>query len=560
VPSQVEEFASILNIPPILSQILLFRGIDSFDSAKQFFRPDYQYLHDPFLMKDMDVAVDRIVRSIELNEKILIYGDYDVDGVTSVSLLYLFLKSLGATAFYYIPDRQTEGYGLSKTGIEYAKRREINLIISVDCGITSIDEAELIRKLGMDLIINDHHEPGQSLPKAVAVLDPKRPDCGYPFKELAAVGVVFKFATGIISKLGKDELLLRDYIDLVAIGSAADIVPLVDENRILVKYGLDYLNDEKKRVGVQALLTVIGLRNRQLTTGQIIFGLAPRINAAGRLGDAKRAVKLLTTDNRSEADEISLSIENMNKTRREIDETTFYEAQCQVEEQYDLHYDRSIVLYNPDWHVGVIGIVASRIVEKYYRPTVMITNTDGIGKASARSIRNFNLYEAFTECSDLLTNYGGHKYAAGMTIETQNISEFRKRMNRIAKDKLDKDDLIPILHIEGKMLLNEIDGRMVRLLKLFEPFGPNNMRPVFISEKVEIVTTPVIVGNNHLKFNVRQNGCIIDAIGFGLGNLRTKLTVGKECIDIAYQIEENEWQGKKRLQLRIKDIKNLINN
>jgi len=550
----VESYAQLLNVPSIISRILLNRGIDTLDKAKIFFRGKMENLYDPFLLKDMEKAVDRIITAIKHNEKILIYGDYDVDGITAVSMLYLLLKRLGANVCFYIPHRVQEGYGISTTGIDEAAKEQTGLIISVDCGITAIKEVEYARQLNMDVIISDHHEPGIELPDAYAILNPKCVNSNYPFQELAGVGVAYKLAQALITALNFKESLIKEFVDLVAIGSAADIVPLIDENRIFVKEGLKRLN-ETKRPGLKALLQVAGLSNKPIGTGQIVFIIAPRINAVGRMGNAERAIELFTTQNQDRALEIANIFEAENRQRKNIDEETFKMAQHIIDENYDLTDHYGLVLDQEGWHPGVIGIVASRVVEKYYRPTVMISTEDNIGKGSARSISGFDIYLALKQCEDLLIGFGGHKYAAGLTIEKKRIEQFRQRFNQIACQHLDEDLLSPKLRIEGEIRLKEINSRLYKFLRLLAPFGPQNMRPVFVSQKLQVVGTPTIVGNNHLKFKVRQDGIVLDAIGFNLGDLIYRIEPGASNLDMAYVIEENTYLGRITLQLRVKDLR-----
>jgi single-stranded-DNA-specific exonuclease len=551
---KIENYAQMLNVPPMISRILLNRGIDTLEKAKLFFRGKMENLYDPFLLADMEKAVNRIIKAILHKEKILIYGDYDVDGITSVSMLYLLLKQLGANVRFYIPHRVQEGYGISTTGIEEAAKEQIDLIISVDCGITALKEVNYARQLNMDVIISDHHEPGIQLPEAYAILNPKCENSNYPFQELAGVGVAYKLAQAIINASNLDESIIKDYVDLVAIGSAADIVPLIDENRIFVKEGLKKLN-ETNRPGLRALLQVAGLFNKPIGTGQVVFVIAPRINAVGRMGNAERAVELLTTQDADLALEIANILETENRQRKNIDEETFKTAQQQVDEKFDLNNYFGLVLDQEGWHPGVIGIVASRVVEKYYRPTIMISIEDNIGKGSARSISGFDIYLALKQCEDLLLGYGGHKYAAGLTIEKDKIEAFRERFNEIACQQLDEELLSPKLRIEGEIRLGEINSRLYKYLKLLAPFGPQNMRPVFLSQKLQVVGTPAIVGNNHLKFKVRQDGIVLDAIGFNLGNLIYRIEPGASNLDMTYVIEENSYLGRTTLQLRVKDLR-----
>ena len=552
-----EELSSLsetLKVPEVISKMLLARGISDLDSAKVFFKPTFENLHDPFKMADMEVAVERLQKAVTTNQRIFIYGDYDVDGITSVSLLYLVLVQLGAQVTYYIPDRLKEGYGLSNMGILEAQKQSADLLISVDCGITGKAEIELANKLGIDVIVCDHHEQGPELPPATAVLDPKRKDCTYPFKELAGVGVTFKLAQGLIDRMGLDPSIVNRYIDLVAIGSSADIVPLIGENRMLTKFGLQRLN-QTDNVGIQALLEATGLKGKTIGTGQVVFVLAPRMNAVGRMGDAKRAVQLLTTDNVQQARNIASILESENRKRKSVDEETFRQALEQVEKDHDVNYEKTLVLNKRDWHSGVIGIVASRIVEKFYRPTILISVEDGVGKGSARSIRGYDIFLALNECRDLMLGFGGHKYAAGLTIEENKIDEFKKRFEEVAASKLDDELLTSKLYVDAELKLTEIDARLVKLLKYFAPFGPQNMRPIFISKNLHVVGSPSVVGNNHLKFKVRQDGRIMDAIGFGMGDLIYRIAPGEANLDIAYVIDENEFMGQTTIQLRLKDLR-----
>ncbi len=551
----VDRLSKELGIPDLLSKILLKRGIDSFEKARQYFRPDLEALHDPYLMKDMDVAVDRLVRALENGEKIMIYGDYDVDGVSGASLLYLVLSQLvGPKVSYYIPDRITEGYGLSIKSIDEIAEQGVSLIVTIDCGVTAVEEIAHANSLGIDVIVADHHQPGEQLPPAVAVLDPKRPDCPYPFKELAGVGVGFKFMQALYQRLGLPEAELDQFLDIVALGSCADIVPVIDENRILVRHGLDRINFNP-RYGIKALLESSGIEKKEITVGLIVFVLAPRINAVGRMGDAKRAVQLFTARSLQEARAIARELERENKIRRNVDETTFKEALEIVETRLDPENDHAFVLYKRDWHPGVIGIVASRIVERYYRPTIMISVVDGIGKGSARSIAGFNIYEAIRDCSHLLTAFGGHKYAAGLTIDEAKIPEFIECFKAIARERLTPQDLVPQMTIDCEAEFQYFDERFIRLLKLMSPFGPMNMRPVFMSRNVRIAEEPTIVGNNHLKLILEQGGQRFEAIGFNMADVLPKIQKKGGVVDCAYVLEENRWNGKKTIQLRLKDIK-----
>jgi single-stranded-DNA-specific exonuclease len=551
---EVSTLSAALNVPSVIAEILLRRGVKDKESAQKFFNPSLDQLYDPFLLKDMSAAVERLRRAVLSDEEILIYGDYDVDGITAVSFLYLLLKELGTHVSYYIPDRQSEGYGLSNRGIQEAKERHVDLLVTVDCGITGHPEIEQANAAGIDVIVTDHHEPALTVPNAVAVVDPKRRDCDYPFKQLAGVGMAYKLAQGLLRRMGIDESILEKFIELVAIGTAADIVPLIDENRIFVNAGINVLNNSEN-LGIKALFRAAGLLGREIGTGQIVFIIAPRINAVGRMGDAERAVRLLTTESAEEAEQIAGILEQENQHRKNVDEEAFHEAIEQADRMFAENDAPCIILHKERWHTGVIGIVASRVVEKYYRPTILISIDEGVGKGSARSIPGFDLYEALKQCEDLFIGFGGHKYAAGLTIEENKILEFKERFGRIAAKELTAENLAPKLSIEAEIRLNVIDERFINLLKKFAPFGPLNMRPVFVSRRLQIVGTPSVVGRNHLKFKVRQDGKVFDVIAFNMGNLLYRLTPGESNLDMAYVIEENVFMGTRSIQLRAKDIR-----
>lgn len=551
---KVNLFAEELNSSPILATVLLNRGIDDIHSARSFFKPDLKKLHDPFLMAGMSTAIDRIRTAVDHKQKILVYGDYDVDGTTATSMLLLFFRYLGAQVDFYVPDRIIEGYGLSEKGIRWARQNGVELIISVDCGITAFEEINLARSLGMDVIVCDHHQPASELPVATAVLNPKRFDCHYPFKELAGVGVAFKLLQGLQQSLRTDETQLVEYLELVAIGSAADIVPLLDENRIFAKIGLRSLS-KTRNFGLKALLEVTGLMGREINTGQVVFVIAPRINAVGRLGDAGRAVRLLTTESKQQATNIASILERENRNRKTIDEEMLTQALELIESNLDPDNEHVFVLDNDGWHPGVIGIVASRIVEKYFRPTIMIATADGQGRGSARSIPGFDIYEALKSCEDLMVNFGGHKYAAGLTITSENIPTLKKKISQVAAEKLTAEMRSPKLWIDAEVQFHELDGHLIKLLNRMAPFGPQNMRPVFLTRGLQIVGTPRVVGKNHLKFKVRQKDIVMDAIGYDLGDLLYRIAPGEKNVEMVYVLDENEWQGRKTMQLRVKDLR-----
>jgi single-stranded-DNA-specific exonuclease len=551
---EIESLSQSSSIPYTVARILINRGIDTPEAVERFFNPAASHLHDPFLMRDMDRAVDRIIQALERRERIAIYGDYDVDGITAASMLYLFLKDLGGDVVPYIPDRQNEGYGISELGILELQKAGASLIVSVDCGITSIKESQFATERGLDLIITDHHEPGASIPEAHAVCDPKREGCEYPFKELSGVGVAYKIAQGIIARLKLDAEYAEKYLDLVALGSAADIVPLVGENRVFVKLGLEKIN-HLPEVGVASLIEIASLRNGKIEVGDIVFGIAPRINAVGRLGSALRAVKLLTTRDKIISREIAGVLEEENRRRKDIDNATLEEAMAEIRATMDPAERRSIVLSRQGWHPGVIGIVASRLIERFYRPTVMITVENGVGKGSARAIAKFDIYLALKACSDLLLQFGGHKYAAGLTIAEENIPEFVRRFEDVCREMIPEEDLVPKIKIEGEISLDEITPEVVATLKRFAPFGPKNNRPNFFSRGLDVVETPRIVGTNHLKFRAGQGGASFEAIGFNLGDRITRFQNGAKPLEMVYAIEENEYNNRRTIQLRIKDLR-----
>jgi single-stranded-DNA-specific exonuclease len=545
--------ADSLNISHALVALLIQRGISNFFEAKTFFRPSLDSVYDPFLMNGMADASHRVIEAVTSNEKICVYGDYDVDGTCSAALMYLFLKELGADVQTYIPNRLTEGYGMSVQSIDHLKELGVKLIISVDCGITAVDEIGHAKKIGIDTVVCDHHQPKDQLPDAYAILDPIKPGCSYPFKYLSGAGVAFKLATAIGDRIGKKEMALR-YLDLVALAGAADIVPLVDENRILVREGLALINSNP-RPGVAALIKSARMELGNLTAGQIVFTIAPRVNAVGRLGDANRAVELFTTEDPVKAVELALVLESENTKRRTIDEATFSHAMdiCETAENFD--EDLAIVLHDNDWHPGVIGIVASRLVEKFHKPTVMLTTIDGVAKGSARSVPGFNIYEALQSCEELLVQFGGHEAAAGLAIEIDKISAFKQKFNMILKGTMKEEDIVSELNVDAKISFSEISPKFIRILDQFAPFGPGNMRPVFLSEDVSLVYPPKIVGTNHLVTCFKQNGNekVFDAIGFNLGYFADSMK-GKCLVDIVYTIETLVKDGKSYPQIRIKDI------
>jgi len=555
---QTTQLASELSIDSILSTLLLQRGINTFDEAKTFFRPSLAHMHNPFLMKDMDKAVARIEQAIGNKESILIYGDYDVDGTTAVALVYSFFKNYAHRIDYYIPDRYKEGYGISITGIDFAAKNGYTLIIALDCGIKANDKIDYANKLGVDFIICDHHRPGEFLPNAVAVLDPKRDDCDYPFDELSGAGVGFKLIEAFArnNNLFGDNLekQIAEYLDFVAVSIAADIVPITGENRILAHFGLIQLN-QRKRQGFKAIMDLSNIK-RELGISDIVFSIAPRINAAGRIDSGKKAVELLISPTQNEAFLNGNGIDSTNTERKTIDTHITAQAFAMIEESEFLQTSKSTVLFNNEWHKGVVGIVASRLTEKYYRPTVVLTEADGIASGSARSVKDFDVYNAIEACSDLLEQFGGHKYAAGLTMKVENVEAFKLKFEEVVSNTILEEMLTPEIEIDCELRLDEIEPKFFRVLKQFAPFGPGNMSPVFVSKGVTHNGSLRVVGTNHLKMEIHQSNekRSFPAIGFNMATMSNIITNYKP-FDVCYTIEENEWNGTINLQLVIKDIK-----
>ena len=551
--NKCKELSSELGLPPVVGKILINRGYSEPEEAKNFLNPSLSDLSDPFMLKDMERGVDRVISALTDKEKIMIFGDYDVDGITSASLMYLVLTKLGAQVSYYLPNRLVEGYGLSEEGISEAERRGAKLIISVDCGINAVKEVDFAQKKGIDCIITDHHEPAETLPDAWAIINPKQEGETYKGKELSGVGVAFKLAQAIYRKLGQDEKELEDHLDLVALGTAADIVPLLGENRILTRYGLLQVAKTSKP-GLKSLIFISGLMGKEIGTGQVVFILAPRINAVGRLGDAERAIRLLTTRDEKLASEISRVLDEENRKRKNIDEGTLEQALELIQEEVDLKNDKAIILASAGWHQGVIGIVASRVAERFYRPTVMISIDGEEGKGSARSIPGFHLFEALKECEDCLLKYGGHKYAAGLSISSKEIESFKEKFKLVSARIIKDEDLIPRLTVDAELELEEIQDGLMSALELFAPFGPGNLKPVFVTRGLELADDAYVVGKNHLRLKVKKNGIIMDAIGFNLGDFAKPLAMRGTKIDLAYVLELNIWNGNSKIQMRLKDL------
>jgi single-stranded-DNA-specific exonuclease len=548
-----DSLAQQLHIDYKLAEILVQRGVSDFEKAREFFRPSMDKLHDPFLMRDMDKAIDRIDTALQAREKILIYGDYDVDGTTSVALAYSFFSQFTDQIEYYIPDRHKEGYGISTIGIDYAAEHHFTLIIALDCGIKSVDKIDYANSLGIDFIICDHHLPGDVLPAAVAVLDPKRADCAYPFKELAGCGIGFKLAQAyaIAHQLPKESY--EKYVDLVMVSIAADIVPVVDENRILAYHGLIKLNSDPC-IGLKALLESTG-RSNQFTLTDVVFTLAPRINAAGRMDHAREAVKMLLCSEEGTAELQSLFINMQNTERKTSDQNITAEALELIKGCEILTNKKTTVVYNERWNKGVIGIVASRLTESYFRPTIVLTHSNGMLTGSARSVPGFDLYEALLSCSDLLVQFGGHKFAAGLTMMPENFDLFSERFEQTVASTITEDQLCPEVNIDAEIGFHQIDGKFQRIVAQMAPFGPLNQAPVFVTHNVVYTGRPYIVGDKHLKLALKQqNSTIFESIGFGFAGYAHVLMPDKP-FSICYTIEENVWKEQKRLQLNIKAIR-----
>jgi single-stranded-DNA-specific exonuclease len=545
--------ANELNIDPVLSALLIKRGIKTYDDAKYFFRPDLRHLHDPFLMADMEKAIGRIEQAIGSAEKILIYGDYDVDGTTSVALTYSFFKKYHDQMEYYIPDRYREGYGISTDGIDYAAENGFSLIIALDCGIKSVDKIAYANEKGVDFIICDHHLPGAELPAAVAVLDPKRPDCPYPYKELSGCGIGFKLIQAYAEKNDIPFEEVGCYLDLVVISISCDIVHITGENRTLAYFGLQKLNSDPC-IGVKTLMSSAG-KTTEYTVSNVVFQLGPRINAAGRIDDAKHAVELLIACHEDAAEEKSALINIHNTERKGHDLNITDEALSMIANDEIMIGRKSTVVFNENWHKGVIGIVASRLTEKYYRPTIVLTRSNGHVAGSARSVYGFDLYEALYECRDLLIQFGGHKYAAGLTLHPENVEAFVDRFEAVVCATITDEQLVQEIRIDAELELKQVEAKFFRVLNQFAPFGPGNMAPVFLSRNVYVSGYAGLAGEQHLKMTVMQEGSpSFDCIGFGLSEFLYEVNT-KKPFDICYTIEENVWRERRSIQLNIKGIR-----
>ncbi len=551
-PAMVKNIQDLLNIDEVLAALLVNRGYTSFESTRDFFRPSLSQLHDPFLMKDMDKAISRIERALTNKEKILIFGDYDVDGTTAVALTYRFFKSFYHSIEYYIPDRYKEGYGISRESIDYAQSKGITLIIALDCGIKSNDKIAYASELGIDFIICDHHLPGDTIPKATAVLDPKQNDCPYPYKELSGCGIGFKLIQAFAAKNNYPQEDVNCYLDLVAVSIASDIVPITGENRILAHFGLRRLNENPCH-GLFALMQLSGKKNFGIT--EIIFSIGPRINAAGRMDDGRQAVSLLISPTCDCAQLKCKEIDLHNQVRKEFDSQITEEALAMIEADVTSRNRKTTVVYNESWHKGVIGIVASRLTERYYRPTIVLTRSNGHIAGSARSVIGYDIYGALNNCSDLLEQFGGHKYAAGLLLKPENVPALQERFEDIVANSISDALLVQEINIDAALDLDKINGKFFRILKQFSPFGPLNETPVFISKNLNICTPAQVVGNKHLKLSVKDsNSREFDCIAFGMGEYADLVNNGT-AVDICYTIEENEWKDRKNVQLNIKGIR-----
>lgn len=550
---EVEALSKSLNVNPYLATILLQRGKNSFEEAKKFFRPSLEHLHDPFLIRDMDKAVARLQKAIDAKEKILVYGDYDVDGTTAVALVFSYLKKFYSNCDFYIPDRYTEGYGVSESGVIWAEQNNFTLIIALDLGIKASDMVHLASHKGIDFIICDHHLPGKDMPNAVAVLDPKRDDCNYPYKELSGCGLGFKLLQAFARTQGHEEKIY-EYLDLVAVSNAADIVPINGENRTLTYFGLQKLN-QSPRPGLKALKDIAGIKG-DLDVSGIVFTLGPRINAAGRVAHARGAVELLIAQTEEEANALAEKVNIKNDLRREFDLSITEEAISMIEQDETLRNAKSTVLFKETWHKGVIGIVASRCIEKFYRPTIILTESNNKITGSARSVRGFDLYQAINSCADLLDKFGGHKYAAGLTLDLKNLEAFRARFEDVVSATITEEMQIPVIEIDLEVPLKAITGKFFSILKQMAPFGPENQKPVFEARNLYVVNSLSNFKERHIRFLVGQDWTenVFQVIGFDLAEHYERLSKG-DNFRMAYTIEDNTYNGITSIQLRAKDIK-----
>ncbi|MEA2077768.1 MAG: single-stranded-DNA-specific exonuclease RecJ [Candidatus Marinimicrobia bacterium] len=552
----VLEFSEQFRLSYLYTSILLNRNIRSKDALDQYFNKKLYSLYDPFLMQDMKLTADTLIEACKEKKKILVYGDYDVDGVTSASILYLFLKSMNESLYYYIPEREKDGYGVSPEGIEHAIDLGIDLIITCDCGITAHEQVDYAKKNGIDMIITDHHEQADTLPNALSILNPKRKDNSYPFRDLCGAGVVYKLVEAICQTLYGSTEKAEQYLDLVAIGTAADIVPLVDENRCFVREGLARIRRQECRVGILELFNVCQIDSRSITVINIVFGLAPRLNAVGRMGSASRAITLLTTDDRSTARQYSVILHQENEERQKVERKVTENALFQVKEKYGGNLPKAVVLAG-DWHPGVIGIVSSKVKDKIHRPVFLIALKDGMGRGSGRSITGFDLYDALSNSADCLNGYGGHQMAAGLTIKKENIPVFEEQFIAYAEEHITDDMLISAIHVEADIKIEEINNQLMGFLHDMEPFGPENMRPKFSISNINVANANILK-DKHLKFVIRENGYSLNCIGWNMLEQFELIMDPSQYVDMVFVPTINEWNGVKRIQLVIKDIRSHI--
>ncbi|MDA8858024.1 single-stranded-DNA-specific exonuclease RecJ [Flavobacteriales bacterium] len=545
----VQKLAKDLGVNHIVAHLLVLRGIENFDDAKLFFRPELKHLHDPFLMKNMQDAVDRIEKAIANKEKVLVYGDYDVDGTTSVAMMYSFLKRFSPEIEYYIPCRYEEGYGISLKGIDYAKKNNFSLIIALDCGIRAFNQVDYANEKEVDFIICDHHNPADKIPNAIAILNPKQSDCNYPYKELSGCGVGFKLIQAYSQKNNIDFSEISEYLDLLTVSIGADIVPMTGENRVFSYFGLKQINTQP-RAGLKALMDIAN-KIKELSISDVVFGIAPRINAAGRIEHAKKAVEILVEQDLDRAKKLASFIEENNVTRRNLDQNITKEALEMIDEN-----KKSTVVFSKNWHKGVVGIVASRVIESHYKPTIVLAEKDGILTGSARSVHDFDLYEAISKCAHLCEKFGGHKYAAGLSIKKENLSEFIIAFEKAVSESITEDQLSSKIDVDMEIDIDAVDDKLFRIIKQFSPFGPQNLSPIFVSRSVVDNGYGKRIGadKSHLRINTKTASGSLAGIGFNMGNVFEKIKDYNE-FDICYTINENEWNGKKNLQLMLNDLK-----
>ncbi len=545
----VNELATALNVSTIVAHLLVLRGITTYEEAKLFFRPKLSHLHSPFLMKDMEKAVQRIETALANGEQILVYGDYDVDGTTSVAMLYSFLMKQSNNISYYIPDRYDEGYGISLKSIDYAKDNNYSLIIALDCGIRAVNQIDYANTKGIDFIICDHHNPAETIPNAIAILNPKQSDCSYPYKELSGCGVGFKLIQAFSEKNNIPFSEIEEYLDLLTVSIGADIVPMTGENRVLSFYGLKRIN-QQPRIGLKVLMEIAN-KTKELNITDVVFGIAPRINAAGRIEHAKKAVEVLIEKDYDKAKAFADKIEENNIRRKELDRDITIEALKMIDTT-----KKSTVVYSEDWHKGVVGIVASRLIETHYKPTIVLAEKDGLLTGSARSVHDFDVYTAINKCAYLCEKFGGHKYAAGLSIKKENLAQFIEEFEQAVSSTITEDQLTPKVNIDKIIAIDAVDDKLYRIIKQFSPFGPKNLSPIFASKNIIDNGYGKQVGadKSHLRINAKRSQDAIAGIGFGMGHYFPEIKE-EQAFDICYSIDENEWNGRKSLQLRLRDIK-----